>query len=260
MTKAHEWFSVRRVATAAALAAVVGGSASAQNASEVTVAVRGGMQSFDKSASLDNAFAFGLDVMYGANPWLSWGPSLTLTRANTTGEHFVAAITYGLLSLGDTTSFFKASQPVNVLDGALNVKVRLQGNTFQPYATGGIGGWLLVLDTQANRGAGNRTGLAFNFGGGVSYSMSDRAGIVLDVRGTSYTDYDRQALDPRNLVPSRIENTLFAEDWEAPPKDKKTVTNFTFSLGFTYIPALLGGGGGGGGRGSSNRNSSGGNK
>ena len=254
MTQAHCWLSVRRLATAAVMAAVVGGAAKAQTASEVTVAVRGGIQSFDKAASLDNTALFGLDVMYGINPWLSFGPVMTLARANTTGDHFISQLTYGVLNIGDTTTFYRASQPVSVLDGALNLKLHLQGERFQPYATGGVGGYVLFLDSQVNRGAKSKSGLSFNIGAGVMYALSDVSGIVLDVRGVTFTDYDRTLLDPRSPDArppqnGRVENSFFAELWPAPPANKKTVMNFSVTLGFSYTPQQFGGGGGGGGGG-----------
>ena len=117
MTKAHCWTSLRRFASAATVVAAAAGVASAQNASQVTVAVRGGLESFDKAASLNKSWVIGLDAMYGINNWLSIGPSMSLGRANTTGSHFVSVLTYGVLNLGDTTNFYEAAQPVNVLDG-----------------------------------------------------------------------------------------------------------------------------------------------
>lgn len=237
----------RFAATVAVLATVAAGVVHGQATSEVTVAVRGGLQSFDKSASLDNTAMFGLDAMYGINPWLSFGPAMTLSRANTTGDHFISMLTYGVINLGDTTTFYKATQPVNVLDGALNLKVHLQGSTFQPYATGGIGGYVLFLDSQVNRGAKSKSGLSFNIGAGVLYPLSDVSGIVLDVRGVTFTDYDRTILDPRSPDArppqnARVENSIFAELWPAPPENKKTVFNFSVTLGFSYTPQQFGGG------------------
>jgi outer membrane protein W len=247
MILTHGGSAVRRLVTAAMLAAVTGGVVRAQAASEVTVAVRGGLQSFDKSASLDNTAMFGLDAMYGINPWLSFGPAMTLARANTTGDHFISMLTYGVINLGDTTTFYEATQPVNVLDGALNLKLHLQGSTFQPYATGGIGGYVLFLDSQVNRGAKSKSGLSFNIGAGVLYPLNDVSGLVLDVRGATFTDYDRTILDPRSLdnrLPqsARVENSIFAELWPAPPENKKTVFNFSVTLGFSYTPQQFGGG------------------
>jgi hypothetical protein len=229
-----------------AIAVTAAGAANAQSTGQVTVAVRGGYSSFDKAASLDAAPVLGLDAMYGINRWLSVGPALSIGRPNTTGSHFVSVITYGVLNLGDTTSFYEATQPVNVLEGALNARVQLPGRKLSPYATAGIGGYTLFLDVQSNRGERHKVGMAFNVGAGVLYALNERAGLTFDVRSSTYTDYDRKVLDPRDDVVNfrtRVEETLYAEDFKPAPKAKSTVTNFVFSFGFSYVPFFFGGGG-----------------
>ena len=246
---------MRHFAAATALAGLVAGSASAQNASQVTVAVRGGFESFDKSASIDKAPFIGIDALYGINKWLSVGPVITMGRPWTTGSHFIGVITYGVLSQGDTTNFFKVAQPMTVLDGALNARVQLPGKKVSPYATVGVGGYTLFLDVMSNKGERHKIGVSFNAGAGVLYQLSDRAGITFDVRTSTFTDYDRTLLDPRmtcsprepSLVQCpRVEYSIFREDFAAPPVGKKTATNFLFSFGFSYVPSFFGGGAGGG--------------
>ena len=219
------------------------------------MAVRGGIESFDKAASIDKSAFMGIDAMYGINKWLSIGPVLTLGRPNTTGSDFISVITYGVLNLGDTTNFFKAAQPITVLDGALNARVQLPGRKLSPYVTIGLGGYTLFLDVQANRGERHKNGMSFNAGVGLLYQLSDRAGLTLDVRSATFTNYDRTVLDPRIVcepfVPAttqcpRVEYTIFKEDFAPPPAAKKTVTNFLFSFGFSYVPSFFGGGSGGG--------------
>jgi hypothetical protein len=255
MNKAHCWTSLKHLAAAAALVGVAAGAASAQSTSQVTVAVRGGIESFDKSASIDKAPFMGIDAMYGINKWLSIGPALSLGRANTTGSDFITIITYGVVGLGDTTNFFKAAQPITVLDGALNARVQLPGRKLSPYATVGVGGYTLFLDVQANRGERHKVGLSFNAGAGVLYQLSERAGITFDIRSATFTKFDRTVLDPRVVcepfVPAttqcpRVEYSLYKQDFAAPPKAKTTATNFLFSFGFSYVPSFFGGGSGGG--------------
>ncbi|HYV98338.1 MAG TPA: outer membrane beta-barrel protein [Gemmatimonadaceae bacterium] len=254
MNKAHCWTSLRHFAVTAGFLAVAAGGARAQNASQVTVAVRGGLESFDKAASLDKSWVIGLDAMYGINNWLSVGPVFSLGRPNTTGSHFMTVLTYGVLNLGDTTNFYAAAQPISVLDGALNARVQLPGKKLSPYATLGVGGYTLFLDVQSNRGERHKVGVAVNAGAGLLYAFSDRAGVTFDVRSSTFTDYDRNILDPRITcdvaVPTftqcpRVENSLFREDFKPAPKAKKTVMNFLFSVGFSYVPSFFGGGGGG---------------
>jgi opacity protein-like surface antigen len=237
---------LRRLVVGVALCGLTAGAAHAQDPSQVSVLVRFGGQSFDKAASIESAPFIGLDAMYGVNSWLSLGPSITVSRPQTTGDHFISSLTYGILGAGDTTTFYRATQPIVALDGALNARVRfLGGSALQPYATGGVGGYALFLDPQTMRGDVRMTGMSFNVGAGLAYQLSSQAGIVLDLRSQTLTDFDRTVLDPRDnlLTQARVENTLFREDFPTPPKSKSTVTNFTFSIGFQYVPSFLGGGG-----------------
>lgn len=237
---------LRRLAVGVALCGLTAGAAHAQDPSQVSVLVRFGGQSFDKAASLESASFIGLDAMYSVNSWLSLGPAITLGRPQTNGDHFISSVAYGILGSGDTTTFHRATQPVVVLDGALNARVRfLGGSNLQPYATGGVGGYAIFLDPQTMRGDVRMTGMSFNVGAGLAYQFSDRAGIALDLRSQTLTDYDRTVLDPRdnNLTQARVENTLFREDFPTPPTSKSTVTNFALSIGFQYVPSFLGGGG-----------------
>jgi hypothetical protein len=254
MIKAHCWTSLRHFAATAVLVGLAAGGASAQNASQVTVAVRGGFESFDKSASLDKSWVVGLDAMYGINNWLSIGPTFSLGRPNTTGSHFMTKLTYGVLNLGDTTTFYEAAQPISVLDGALNARVQLPGKKLSPYATVGVGGYTMFLDVQSNRGERHKVGISFNVGAGLLYAFSERAGVTFDVRSATFTDYDRNILDPRiTCQPTppafaqcpRVEESLFREDFQLAPKAKKTVMNLLFSFGFSYVPSFFGGAGGG---------------
>jgi len=237
----------RFVATAA-LCGLAMGPLHAQERGRVGVVVRGGYASFDKAASLKNSGFVGLDALYGVNTWLSMGPSMSIGRPSTNGEHFVSVLTYGIASAGgDTTSFYEATQAVNLLDGAFNVKVRLPNRQLAPFATAGLGGYAIFLDPQVNRGERHKVGLAFNVGAGAEYSFNDRAGVVLDVRAQTYTDYDRASLDPRfpggqGQPNTRVETSQWAEFFPTAPAAKKTVTNFAFSFGFKYVPQFFGGG------------------
>lgn len=231
-----------------ALCALAMGPLHAQERGRVGVTVRGGYNSFDKAASLDNSGFVGLDALYGVNQWLSMGPSLSIGRPSTNGDHFISVLTYGIASAGgDTTSFYRSTQPVNLLDGAFNVKVRLPNRQLAPFATAGLGGYAFFMDPQVNRGERHKIGLAFNVGVGATYSFNDRAGLVFDVRSVTYTDYDRESLDPRfpggqGQPTPRVEETLYAELFPTAPAKKSTVTNFAFSFGFSYVPQFFGGG------------------
>ncbi len=237
---------VRRFAAAVALVATAAAGAEAQDPAQISVLVRMGAQSFDKAASMDQGAFVGLDVMYGVNSWLSIGPALSIGRTQATGSHFISSLTYGIGQTGDTTTFHNSTQPITLLDGALNARVRMmQDRALQPYATAGVGGYVQFLDPVVMRGDRRQTGMQYNIGAGLLYQLSDRAGIALDVRAFTLMNYDRTEMDPRDnvLTNARVERTLFREDFPLPPATKSSVTNFSMSLAFSYVPSFLGGGG-----------------
>jgi opacity protein-like surface antigen len=227
------------------LAAVIAaGTAVPVAAQDISVLVRFGTQSFDKAASLDNTLMIGLDVLYPVNNWLELGPSLSIGRGQTTGNHFVSALTYGVVGLGDTTTFHRGTQPMTLLDATFNARVSMPGDRLiRPYATAGVGGYVQLLDPVVMRTDARQTGVSFNAGVGGLYQLSDRAGIALDFRAFSLNGYDRTALDPRPGVNtlSKAEETLWREDFTVAPAVKSSVTNFAVSLAFSYVPSFLGG-------------------
>jgi opacity protein-like surface antigen len=240
---AHWITRARSLALAAVFAAGAAGSAGAQ---DLSVLVRLGSQSFDKAASLENTLFVGLDAMYPVNSWLELGPSLSIGRGQTTGDHFVSTITYGVVGTGDTTSFFRSTQPQTLLDATFGARVSLPGDRLiRPYALAGVGGYVQLLDPVVMGRDKRQVGVSFNAGVGAMYQFSERAGIALDFRAFVLNDYDRTALDPRagiNTPTARAENTLWAEDFPAAPASKSSVTNYSMSIGFSYVPSFLGGG------------------
>ncbi len=240
---AHWIARARSLALVAVLAAGAAGNAGAQ---DLSVLVRFGTQSFDKAASLDNTMFVGLDAMYPVTSWLEVGPSLSIGRGQTTGDHFVSTITYGVVGTGDTTTFYRATQPQTLMEGALSARLSMPGDRMiRPYAIVGVGGYVQLLDPVVMKRDARQLGVSFSAGVGAMYQISDRAGIVLDFRGFVLNDYDRTALDPReaiNTPTAKAENSLWREDFPVAPSIKSSVTNYSMSLGFSYVPSFLGGG------------------
>jgi opacity protein-like surface antigen len=228
------------------LAAVfAAGTAVPVAAQDISVLVRFGTQSFDKAASLENTLMIGLDVLYPVNSWLELGPSLSIGRGQTVGNHFISSITYGVVGLGDTTSFHRGTQPMTLLDATMNARVSMPGDRLvRPYATAGVGGYVQLLDPVVMRTDARQTGISFNAGVGALYQFSERAGIALDFRAFALNDYDRNALDPRPSINTlaKAEETLWREDFPVAPASKSSVTNYAISLAFSYVPSFLGGG------------------
>jgi opacity protein-like surface antigen len=239
-----QWIArARSLALAAVFAAGAAGTAGAQ---DLSVLVRFGTQSFDKAASLDNTLFVGLDAMYPINSWLEVGPSLSIGRGQTTGDHFISALTYGVVGVGDTTTFYRATMPQTLMDGSLTARVSLPGERMiRPYATAAVGGYVQLMDPVVTRRDARQNGVSYTVGLGALYQITDRAGIALDVRAFTLTGYDRNELDPRpgiNTPTARAENTLWREDFPVAPASKSSVTNYAMSLAFSYVPSFLGGG------------------
>lgn len=81
----------------------------------------------------------------------------------------------------------------------------LPNHRFVPYATGGIGG--VTLDVQS--GGETETYLGFNFGGGITAPISDRWSFRVDVRDFVYT---ADNLNPASVgaleVPASFDETI----------------------------------------------------
>lgn len=208
--------------------------------SPVTIAPRGGYLVFHEATSLQNAGFVGLETMYNVTRWLSVGPSLAISRAQTNAADFPAALT-----AGDTTFLVQARQGVTMLDAGLAAHLRLpELGRFAPYALGGVGYYTLYLDPQTNDGNTRYGRASFQVGGGADIRLTQRSGIRVELRDLMFYDYDRERLnpvDPRsngyqrfsNLFPTRTESYKGA-----------TYHNLQVAIGFTFRPSIGGEAGG----------------
>jgi hypothetical protein len=227
------------MAAFAAATALLAPSASAQQQTDyLSVTVRGGSIAWDESASMDATGFVGLDGQYAFSKYFGIGTGIMVGRGNTQKDDFLTTLTFGDRQAGDTTSFFYVGQPVSIVDlslyGMLQAPV---SERFQPYAIGGVGVTSMFLDPQINRGERRVVNTSLQYGAGFWFRFTEQTGIQFDIRALTLTDYDRSLLDP---TAGRNPNITFVEDFPAPPEDKSSVTNWTFSLGFRYIPGFFG--------------------
>ena len=223
---------------ALAACVVMAGAAGAQaRPRQFTVTPRGGVITFDDAAGLETGGALGVDAEYHFARFFSIGTNLTYARASTRGEDFLGRITYGIAEQGDTSFFFRITQPVSVLDASLNGTLRFPLGRLTPFVTGGAGVYTMYLDPQVNRGATRIGRLSGNVGGGVAVQLAERAGVTLDVRDLIFTDYNRARLNPTD---GRFRNFQFPTEFQTAPAPKSTVHNFMISLGFMYAPRFGG--------------------
>lgn len=199
-----------------------------------TVATRGGYIDFGRNTSLEGAPYIGLDTEYGLKRFFTLGTSLVVSRPNTRATDFLTTQTYGVITAGDTTFVYGASQAVSLVNGEVLATLRYPMARITPFVSGGFGIYGMFMDPQTNNGARRSNGTSATVGGGLALRLSDRAGIQLDVRNMTLFQFDRRDLDPaggRNPF-----TTLFAEDFSAPPGRSNRVNNLMFTLGFRYVP------------------------
>jgi hypothetical protein len=217
-------------------AAALPGAAHAQSAAQqFHVSPKAGFIRFDEASSLENAGALTVDAMYSLTSMFSLGIGLTVARPSTRGEDFVAALTFGDPTKGDTTFYFNVEQPVSILDASLNGKVGLPltVSRISPFLTGGVGYYTLYLDPQVVGGDRRFGRMSMNFGGGLDLRLAENSGIVLEVRDLIFTKYQRERLRPSD---ARFAVIQFPEDFPTPPDTKETVHNIVFNIGFSFTP------------------------
>jgi hypothetical protein len=206
-------------------------------AREWIVTPRGGMLRYAREASIKNAPFAGVDAAYYVAPMFAIGTSLAVGRSNTRGEDFIAALNFGTATDGDTTLYFGVTQPVTMLDAAVNATVRTTISRFSPFFTGGVGVYTLYLNPQVSGSARRHSAMSMNLGGGVDLNVGKGAGIQLGIRDLILTKYKRKFLNPTD---PRFVEFRFPEDLVPPPAEKSTLHNLQFSVGFSFRPAATG--------------------
>ncbi len=204
-----------------------------------SVEVSAGTQMYAPSSALTNSPMLALEALYQLTPRIALGPAIQFHRADTDGSFFVAAIDFG----ADSTRVFQVGQTLSALHYGLNAHISLMpGGALDPYVVVGGGGATLYLDTQANDNFRRVTHQMVLGGAGLRYTVSETAGIQLDVRDVIYRDFDRDILNP---VEERLRNCGSdgscrfpdAERTDLPDK-QDMIHNIRLSIGLTYIPGL----------------------
>ncbi|MBL0937352.1 MAG: outer membrane beta-barrel protein [Gemmatimonadaceae bacterium] len=226
---------MKRLAFSLALLALGASVAGAQvTPKRFAVVTRLGVMSPEKAASQETAGLIGLDAEYALNKYFGLGTALDIGHGNSRREDFIQRLRFGNPGVagGDTIYYQQLGQPVNTL--ALNVigTARIPGK-ISPYAVGGVGTYLLVLDAQANGASRSMSGLSYTGGAGVNIQFNEKYGVQFDVRALQFQDFKRSKLDPSD---GRFLNVWFPEDLPVPPAAKNSVLNTTFTLGFRYVP------------------------
>lgn len=198
------------------------------------VVTRLGALSPEKAASQETAGVIGLDAEYAINKYFGLGTALDIGRGNTRREDFTQRLRFGnpAVAGGDTIYYQQLGQPVNTLNLTLFGSLRVPGKV-SPYAVGGVGSYVLIMDALANGSTRYMSGLSLTGGAGVNIKFSEQYGIQFDVRALQFQNFERGKLDPSD---GRFPNSWFPEDLPTPPAAKNSVLNTTFTLGFRYVP------------------------
>ena len=215
---------------AAALAAASTAGAQVQP-NRFTITPMGGYIHFDRASSIQSAPTVGLHADYGLTSAIGVGLSFGVSRPKTYGEDFVTSLRYG-----DTATYlFAVTQPLSVIDAALNLRAQLPVNLgrVSPYVSGGAGLYAIYADPDVSGGENSFSRMSANAGGGLSVRLGERAGLVVDLRDLMFFRYDRTRLDPTQVG---FTNTRYPEDVPAPPAAKSTLHNFSINIGFSFAP------------------------
>jgi hypothetical protein len=208
-------------------------------ARQFTVAPRAGYIRFDRASSIENGGFVGVDAMYNVTSMFSLGASASWARANTRGEDFVAALTFGDPTVGDTTFYFHVTQPLSVVTyEAVGVaRLPLAAARLTPFLMAGAGAYTVYMDPQITAGPRKMSHFGASIGGGVEMRLGQRSGLRFDVRDQIFTKFDRDRLNPTD---PRFTAIAYPEDFPVPPTAKETLHNLSFSFGFTFTPSGAG--------------------
>lgn len=213
----------------ALLLASAGGVAAQVEQGRLQVTPYAGFLRADNSSALKDAAMVGIEAVYYFMPTVGVGLTGNFSRAESDGSYFPAM----RWDVGPDTSFLlHVGQDLTIVTYGLIAKANFRAGRLAPYAAGGVIGWTLFLDPQSNDSPQDVGGVGFELGGGVHFTLSERAGIRLDLRDLVFTDFNRDDLNP---VDPRFQTDVFLVP--DPPAAKSTIHNIRATIGFTYVPA-----------------------
>jgi opacity protein-like surface antigen len=191
------------------------------------VGPRIGYIKYANKTGIKDAALFGLDALYYVSPNLGVGFALDVARPNTDGNFFPAE-----MSFGDTTFIYAVSQPLTILQFALQAEATT-GGRLAPFLGASIGGYRVSLDPQVAAGQSNFTELGFSFGGGIAFAVGEATSVRLEARDYVFTKFNRDNIYP---VDSRFRPTRFPDVLPEPAPFDGTAHNIHVGLAFTFTP------------------------
>jgi hypothetical protein len=202
-----------------------------------------GVNVYDKATPFQTAAFVGGESYYPINNLFTIGFGISFARPIVDGSYYPLAY---FRVHQDTSYLTQAGQQVTQVTyaGMLSVGVPVL-TTGQLYAQGGLGGYTFFVDRQSMVNINKRTGivhvsgLMIPIGGGISYALTQGAGIRLEVRDEIITSFDRERFNP---VEVRYQNTCQVTPYcmpdlnGTPPAGKSSNHSLKFILGFELVP------------------------
>lgn len=214
----------RRLVVGIGLVALAAGPLAAQN---FEIGPRLGYVKWKQATGLKNAAMLGVDAIYNLNSNFGLGVRFDVSRPGTDGDFFPAEMTFN-----DTTMIFAVSQPVTVLQYAVQAQVQT-GGAIGVFLKGGAGGRSITLDPQAARGRISVNDWAFQAGAGIRINAGAGTSVKLEVQDLIFTKYNRADINPveQRFIPKRFPDVVPFQ-----PEYSGTAHNIYAALSFIFTP------------------------
>jgi hypothetical protein len=201
--------------------------------------VQFGQQTFDKATALERTPFVGLTASYEL-PWnplklaaknssFGIGLAVDVSRPATDGTQFPVVA----FDFGDTTFLYAVSQRITLVQAALQATAGVPVGKGRVYGLVGTGIYAMFMDARAERRNHKVTQPMATFGGGFNYSITSSIGMSAQARAITYTQFDRNELDP---TVGYIQDRRIRDALPPPHATSKTPTNLQYAIVFQYIP------------------------
>ena len=214
----------RRLVVGIGLVALAAGPLAAQG---FEIGPRLGYVKYKEATGIKGAAMLGVDAIYHLNSHLGLGVRFDVSRPGTEGKYFPAEMTFT-----DTTMVFAVSQPLTVLQYAVQAQVET-GGSIGLFLKGGAGGRTITLDPQAAHGRVNVSDWAFQAGAGVRINAGAGTSVKLEVQDLIFINYARNDISPveARFVPKRFPDVVPPQ-----PQFDGTAHNIYAALSFIFTP------------------------
>jgi len=220
---------------AVGLTAFAGGAAAQdQPAARWRVIPNVGVIKYEPATALsatDWHLSFGVETHYELTSSIRIGLFVEASPTSTDASYFQPAA----LPFGSTIAVDTVSQDVLVFHyGATAAYELALGQSLRPFVRGGVGGYWLLPDAQANNSPGSVSGFMLAIGGGLGYRVSSNVAVSAELMDFIWSGFDRDDLDPVTNHATGFDGANYGSAKPDPAH------NLRVAFGLTFYP---GGGG-----------------